>query len=31
MTTLINYFLLLGFAFALASGMFLSFKFIKLI
>ena len=31
MTTLINYFLLLGFAFALASGMFLSLKLIKLI
>ena len=31
MTTVINYFLILGFAFALASGLFLGLKAIKLI
>lgn len=31
MTTFVNYFLLLGFAFAFASGLFLSLKAIKLI
>jgi hypothetical protein len=31
MTTLIDYFLLLGFVFTLAAGLFLGFKAIKLI
>jgi hypothetical protein len=31
MTILIDYFLLLGFVFALAAGLFLGFKAIKLI
>jgi hypothetical protein len=31
MSTLVNYFLLLGFAFTLASGLFLGLKVIKLI
>lgn len=31
MTTIINYFLLLGFAFAFSSGLFLGLKAIKLI
>jgi hypothetical protein len=31
MTTIINYFLLLGFVFAFASGLFLALKAIKLI
>jgi hypothetical protein len=31
MSTLLNYFLLLGFSFAFASGLFLGLKVIKLI